>query len=126
MALDLTELTLTFRVLGHISYIPGLDGSVFTVLLDQDKGVKTLSGSTVDPHWFKCSSGSRITAQYGFGFSSGSRDFKTKNGKIILSKKIITSYFLKKRIAIHSSLGHYTTLKRSLQPSKENIQHFKT
>ncbi len=43
-------------MLGHIIYIPGLDGSVFTELLDPDLGVKTPSGSAVDPHWFKCRS----------------------------------------------------------------------
>jgi hypothetical protein len=69
--------------------------------------------SVPDPHRFKCGSGSR------------SRDFEDQKLKRIYSWNIF--FFDKKlrfiSIGLHKGRPGY---RRSLQPTKENIQHFKT
>ncbi len=71
------------------------------------------SSRIVDPHWLPISK---------------SRDLMTKNWKKFAAVKLFYILFGSK-IAIYLSLGlhkGHTIYRRSIQPSKENIQHFKT
>ncbi len=66
--------------------------------------VLTLS-SVVGPYWFPCGSGSRILGHAGYG------------------SRVFICNFIYHKASMSSKLQEY---RRSLQPSKENIQHFKT
>ncbi len=70
--------------------------------------------------------GSSIFPNRGSGSSSESRVLMNKNWKKITAVKLFYIFWIE--IAIHLSLGLHKKRKsyRSLQPSKENIQHFKT
>jgi hypothetical protein len=75
-------------------------------------------------------SGSSISSESGYGSGSGSRYrsrvLMTKNKTKIQQKNFYHDFFIKN--CDYISLGFHKglpTLKKNLQPSKENIQHFK-
>ncbi len=70
----------------------------------------------------ECGSGCSISREFGTGSSSRSRVLMTKNWgrKIQLEKIFIFEIFF----SLGLLKGH-SSYRRSLQPSKENIQHFK-
>ncbi len=83
----------------------------------------TFKYKVVDPHW----SGSIIFPHCGSGSSSESRVLMTKNWEKFTAVKLL--YIFGSKIAIYLFLGlhkGHTSYRRNLQPSKENIQHFKT
>jgi hypothetical protein len=77
--------------------------------------------------FIKCGSGSSILAEYGSGSNTVRiQRFDEQKWKTFTAEKI---FLIKKKIAIYLSLGRHKgrpSYKRSLQPSEENIQHFKT
>ncbi len=93
------------------------------------------SGSTGSGLWIRIhfsGSGSRVWGwrpiRIRIRIQSGSRALMTKNRKKITSENYIFNFF-KSKIAIYLSLGLHKvcpSYRRSLQLSKEAIQHFKT
>ncbi len=69
---------------------------------------RSFVAGVLDPHWFQCGSGSRVWPKIWKKYTAGQQ-----------------IYFLIKNFFIDLHKGR-PTYRRSLQPSKENIQHFKT
>jgi hypothetical protein len=80
--------------------------------------------------WFQCGSGSSISGQCGSGSGILIQCVMTKNlKKCTAEKKLIRYIFCLSKVAIYMYLSFHKgrlSYRRSLQPSKENIQHFKT
>ncbi len=78
--------------------------------------------SVSDPHWFQSGSGAGSIS----GSGSRSRFLMTKNWMDKIYKKINWYFWIKNLNFLIIILRRTSSYRRSLQPSEENIQHFKT
>jgi hypothetical protein len=86
------------------------------------------SSRVSDPHWFNADPDPAFFSNCSSGFRIRIQGLMTENWKKLqLKKKLI--FFLGSKTTIYLSLGLHKggqSYRRSLQPSKKNIQHYKT